>query len=129
MSVVPQPLDRRPTSLASTATAGRAVLVAAVLGTALAYMSDDMLNLAIPSVARDLGATMTEIQWILNAYYVTLVSFVLVAGSIGDITGHRRVFTRGVVLFSLGSLGCAVAPAVLLLVVGRAVQESARRCC
>ena len=105
------------------------MLVAAVLGTALAYMSDDMLNLAIPSVARDLGATMTEIQWILNAYYVTLVSFVLVAGSIGDITGHRRVFTRGVVLFSLGSLGCAVAPAVLPLVVGRAVQESARRCC
>ena len=65
----------------------RAVLVAAVLGTALAYMSDDMLNLAVPSVARDLGATMTDVQWILNAYYVPLVSFVLIAGSIGDIIG------------------------------------------
>jgi EmrB/QacA subfamily drug resistance transporter len=122
MSVVRQPLNGHRSPLASTATAGRAVVVAAVLGTALAYMSDDMLNLAIPSVARDLGATMTDVQWIVNAYYVTLVSFVLVAGSIGDIAGHRRVFTGGLVLFSLGALGCAVAPAVLPLVIGRAVQ-------
>lgn len=49
----------------------RAVLAAAVLGTPLAYMSDEMLNLAIPSVARDLGASMTGVQWILNSYYGT----------------------------------------------------------
>ena len=72
-----------------------AVLAAAVLGTALAYMSDDMLNLAIPSVAHDLHANTTAVQWILNAYYVPLVAFVLVAGSLGDVVGHRRVFTAG----------------------------------
>jgi EmrB/QacA subfamily drug resistance transporter len=101
---------------------GRAVLAAAALGTALAYMSDDMLNLAIPSVARDLGATLTDVQWILNSYYVTLVSFVLIAGCIGDIVGHRRVFTGGLVLFSLGALGCAIAPEVPVLIAGRAAQ-------
>jgi EmrB/QacA subfamily drug resistance transporter len=73
-------------------------------------------------VARDLGATMTDVQWIVNSYYMTLVSFVLVAGSIGDIVGHRRVFTGGLVVFALGALGCAMAPTVPLLVVGRAVQ-------
>lgn len=98
------------------------MLVAAVLGTALAYMSDDMLNLAIPWVARDLGATVTDAQWILNAYYVSLVSCVLVAGSIGDILGHRRVFVGGIVLFSGGAVGCALAPAIGVLVVGRFVQ-------
>jgi MFS family permease len=56
-------------------------------------MSDDMLYLAIPSVARDLHATAAGVQWILNAYYIPLVAFVLVAGSVGDIIGHRRVFT------------------------------------
>jgi MFS family permease len=56
-----------------------AVLAAAVLGTALAYMSDDMLNLAIPSVARDLHASVPAVQWILNAYYIPLVALVLVA--------------------------------------------------
>jgi DHA2 family multidrug resistance protein-like MFS transporter len=97
------------------------VLLAAVLGTALAYMSDDMLNLAIPSVARDLGATVTDAQWILNAYYVSLVSCVLVAGAIGDIVGHRRVFVGGILTFSAGALLCAGAPAVWPMVAGRFV--------
>ena len=87
----------------------RGVLLAAVLGTALAYMSDDMLNLAIPSVARDLDATAAEVQWILNAYYLPLVAFVLVAGSVGDIIGHRRVFRTGLLLFCTGAVGCASA--------------------
>ena len=100
----------------------RAVLVAAVLGTALAYMSDDMLNLAIPWVAEDLRATVTDAQWILNAYYVSLVSCVLIAGSIGDIAGHRRVFVWGILAFSAGAVGCALAPSVWLLVACRFVQ-------
>ena len=100
----------------------RAVLVAAVLGTALAYMSDDMLNLAIPWVAEDLQATVTDAQWILNAYYVSLVSGVLVAGSIGDIAGHRRVFVWGILAFSAGAVGCALAPSVEWLVACRFAQ-------
>jgi EmrB/QacA subfamily drug resistance transporter len=100
----------------------RAVLVAAVLGTALAYMSDDMLNLAIPWVAEDLHATVTDAQWILNAYYVSLVSGVLIAGSIGDIAGHRRVFVWGILAFSAGAVGCALAPSVWWLVTCRFFQ-------
>jgi MFS family permease len=99
-----------------------AVLAAAVLGTALAYMSDDMLNLAIPSVAHDLHANTTAVQWILNAYYVPLVAFVLVAGSLGDVVGHRRVFTAGLLLFGSGAVLCAAAPDVALLIAGRALQ-------
>ncbi|HSK90589.1 MAG TPA: MFS transporter [Euzebyales bacterium] len=99
-----------------------AVLAAAVLGTALAYMSDDMLNLAIPSVAYDLHASTTAVQWILNAYYVPLVAFVLVAGSLGDVVGHRRVFTAGLLLFGSGAVLCAAAPGVALLIAGRALQ-------
>jgi MFS family permease len=94
----------------------RAVLAAAVLGTALAYMSDDMLNLAVPSMARDLGATMTDVQWILNSYYVTLVAFVLVAGSIGDIIGHRRVANPLAPLPLLAVATALVAGAVFVLV-------------
>jgi EmrB/QacA subfamily drug resistance transporter len=121
IGVAPRLGAGRPLS-ASAAGSSRAVLLAAVLGTALAYMSDDMLNLAVPSVAHDLDATMTDVQWILNSYYVTLVSFVLIAGSIGDIVGHRRVFTAGLAAFSLGALVCATAPATAVLVVGRGVQ-------
>jgi EmrB/QacA subfamily drug resistance transporter len=98
------------------------VLLAAVLGTALAYMSDDMLNLAIPSVARDLHATAAGVQWILNAYYIPLVAFVLVAGSLGDIVGHRRVFTVGLLVFCTGAVLCATASDVGQLIAGRALQ-------
>jgi EmrB/QacA subfamily drug resistance transporter len=99
-----------------------AVMSAAVLGTALAYMSDDMLNLAVPSVARDLGADMTGVQWILNAYYVPLVAGTLVAGSVGDRIGHRRVFTAGTAVFVAGALGSALAQTVSWLVGARALQ-------
>ena len=98
------------------------VLVAAVLGTALAYMSDDMLNLAIPSLALELGATMTDIQWVLNAYYVPLVALILIAGSIGDIVGHRRVFIGGLLAFAGGAIVCATSPSIIWLSLGRAVQ-------
>ena len=73
----------------------RAVPLAAVFGAALAYMSDDMLNVALPSVARDLGATVTDAQWILTAHEVALA-----AGAIGDVVGHRRVFAGGILTFS-----------------------------
>ena len=81
-----------------------------------------MLNLAIASVARDLGATVSDVQWIVNGYYVALVSVVLVAGSVGDIVGHRRVFRAGLLLFAAGALACAAAPTVPLLVAGRVLQ-------
>jgi MFS family permease len=101
------------------------VLAAAVLGTALAYMSDDMLNLAIPSVALDLHASAPAVQWILNAYYIPLVALVLVAGALGDVVGHRRVFTTGPLLFGGGAVLCSAAPDVGLLMAGRAVQGAA----
>jgi MFS family permease len=112
----------RSRSFGVSSSTARVVLLAAVLGTALAYMSDDMLNLALPSVARDLEATVTDAQWILNVYYVSLVSCVLAAGAIGDIVGHRRVFVGGILTFSTGAVLCASAPVVWMIVAGRFVQ-------
>ncbi len=64
---------------------GRAVIAAAVLGSALAYMSDDMLNVALPSVSDDLGVGVSEMQWVVNGYFVTMLALMLTAGSFGDI--------------------------------------------
>ena len=75
--------------------AGKAIIAAAVLGSALAYMSDDMLNVALPTVSRDLTVGVTEMQGAVNSYSVTMLSLMLTAGSIGDIKGHRRMFLGG----------------------------------
>ena len=101
---------------------GRAVIVAAVFGSALAYMSDDMLNVALPTLADDLDVGVTGAQWVVNGYFVTMLSLMLIAGSIGDIRGHRRVFLEGLGVFTLGAVVCASAPVIPMLVVGRAIQ-------
>ncbi len=101
---------------------GRAVIAAAVLGSALAYMSDDMLNVALPSVADDLGAGVSEMQWVVNGYFLTMLSLMLVAGSFGDIRGHRRTFLTGLAVFTGGAAVAAVAPTLPPLVAGRAIQ-------
>ncbi len=101
---------------------GRAVVAAVVLGSALAYMSDDMLNVALPSVAGDLQVDVTAMQWVVNGYFITMLSLMLTAGSIGDIRGHRRTFLLGLAVFSCGATVSAIAPVVAALVAGRALQ-------
>ena len=101
---------------------GRAIIAAAVLGSALAYMSDDMLNVALPSVSRELGVGVSEMQWVVNGYFVTMLSLMLTAGSFGDIRGHRRVFLWGLAVFSGGAVVAATAPSIPFLVTGRAIQ-------
>ncbi len=101
---------------------GGAVIAAAVLGSALAYMSDDMLNVALPSVSDDLDVGVSEMQWVVNGYFVTMLSLMLTAGSFGDVRGHRRTFLAGLAVFSAGAMVAATAPSVPLLVAGRALQ-------
>ena len=91
---------------------GRAVIAAAVFGSALAYMSDDMLNVALPTLADDLEVGVTGAQWVVNGYFITMLSLILTAGSIGDIRGHRRTCLEGLGVFIVGAVVCASAPVV-----------------
>ena len=102
--------------------AGRAVIGAVVLGSALAYMSDDMLSVALPTVASDLDVGVSEMQWVVNGYFITMLSLMLTAGSVGDVRGHRRTFLFGLAVFSVGAVAAAAAVSIPLLVVGRGVQ-------
>ena len=90
--------------------AGRWVLAVTVLGSGLAFLDGTVVNVALPAIGRDLDATTSSLQWILNGYLLTLASLILLGGSLGDRYGRRRVFTLGVAWFTLASLLCAVAP-------------------
>ena len=63
-----------------------------------------MLNVALPSVSDDLGVGVSEMQWVVNGYFVTMLSLMLIAGSFGDICGHRRTFLVGLAVFACGAL-------------------------
>ncbi len=100
----------------------RAVLVATVVGSSLAFIDGAVVNVALPALQASFGASAALVQWVMNAYLLMLGSLVLVGGAAADRYGRRRVFVLGVALFALASLACAAAPSAALLVVARAVQ-------
>jgi EmrB/QacA subfamily drug resistance transporter len=100
----------------------RGALVSAILGSAVVAVDATVVNVALPTIANELGGGLAGQQWVANAYLLTLSSLILVSGSLADIYGERRVFTLGVAGFGLSSLLCALAPSVELLVVARALQ-------
>jgi EmrB/QacA subfamily drug resistance transporter len=103
----------------------RWTLVATILGSSLAFVDSTVVNVAIPSLARDLGAGASGAQWTVAAYLLPLAAFVLVGGAMGDRFGHRRIFLVGVSLFAFASLGCGLAVTLGQLLAARAMQGAA----
>src|SRR5918912_3773800 len=97
-------------------------LVATILGSGIALLDATIVNVALPAIDRDLGGGLAGQQWVSNAYLLTLGSLILVAGSLADLYGERRVFSIGVGGFGVVSLLCALAPSIGVLIAGRALQ-------
>ena len=103
-------------------TTGRAVVAAATLGSGMALLDGTVVNVALRTIGRDLGASLQQLQWITNAYLLTLASLILLGGSFGDRFGRRRVFVIGVVWFAAASVLCGAAPNPEVLIAARAFQ-------
>ena len=101
---------------------GRWVLLATVLGSALAGIDATVVNIALPTIGRELHGGFSSLQWAVNAYTLTLASFILLGGALGDRYGRRRVFLVGVIWFALASALCAAVPNMALLIAARALQ-------
>jgi EmrB/QacA subfamily drug resistance transporter len=102
--------------------AGRWLLAVTIAGSGMAFLDSTVVNVALPKIGEDLNASTSSLQWILNGYLLTLASLILLGGSLGDRLGRRLVFQVGVVLFTLASLLCAIAPNVELLIFARLIQ-------
>jgi EmrB/QacA subfamily drug resistance transporter len=97
-------------------------LVSAILASTIAAVDSSAVNVALPAIGRDLGGGFAAQQWVANAYLLTLSALILLAGSLTDRLGERRVFLAGVSGFGLGSILCALAPSVGVLIIARALQ-------
>jgi EmrB/QacA subfamily drug resistance transporter len=97
-------------------------LVATILGSSMAFIDASVVNVALPTIGRDLGLGLAGRQWIFLAYSLALASFYLVGGATGDRYGHRRVFLWGVVGFAAASALAGAAPTGGLLIAARALQ-------
>ncbi|SEK73556.1 MFS transporter [Streptacidiphilus jiangxiensis] len=85
-------------------------------------LDNTIVNVALPSIARDLGGDVSSLQWVVDAYVVVLASLLILGGSMGDRFGRRRVFQTGLALFTLGSLACSLAPGLGWLIGARMLQ-------
>lgn len=101
---------------------GRWTLAATVTGSALAFLNATIVNVALPAIGRDLDAGFGALQWIVNGYTLSLAALLLLAGSLGDRYGRRRVFVAGVVWFAAASVLCSLAPGAGWLVAARLLQ-------
>jgi len=100
----------------------RLTLVAAILGSTVVFLDSTVVNVGLPAIADDLDAGLAGQQWVVEAYMLTLVSLLLVGGSLGDQFGRRRVFVAGLLGFAATSVLCAIAPTVGILIGARALQ-------
>lgn len=102
--------------------AQRWTLLAAIVGSGLAFVDGTVVNVALPAIQRQLHASSADAQWVMESYALFLAALLLVGGALGDRFGRRRMFMLGVALFTLASIGCAAAPGVGMLIGARAIQ-------
>ncbi|MDQ1575186.1 MAG: hypothetical protein QOH55_336 [Microbacteriaceae bacterium] len=100
----------------------RRVLIVAILASFVAFLDASAINVALPAISRELGGGLPLQQWVVDAYLVTLGSFILIAGSLSDVFGRQRILLVGITGFGVMSLLCAVAPTGVFLIVSRALQ-------
>jgi EmrB/QacA subfamily drug resistance transporter len=100
----------------------RTVLAVAVLATFIAFLDGSVVTVALPAIGRDLGGGLAAQQWVVDAYLLTLGSVILLAGSLSDLFGRRRVLFWGLLGFAAASALCALAPTAEVLIVARGLQ-------
>ncbi len=100
----------------------RLTLVATILGSTIVFLDSTVVNVALPAIQEDLDTGLAGQQWVVEAYMLTLVSLLLVGGSLGDLYGRRRMFVIGLTGFAITSVLCAIAPTDEALVAARGLQ-------
>jgi EmrB/QacA subfamily drug resistance transporter len=98
------------------------VLVAAVLGSSMAFIDSSVVNVALPKMESDLATTLSAMTWVINAYTLCMSALLLIGGAAADQLGRRRIFITGLSIFAVASVGCGLAPEVKILILARAVQ-------
>jgi EmrB/QacA subfamily drug resistance transporter len=101
---------------------GRWIIAATVLGSSMAFLDSTVVNVALPTIGKELNTTLAGLQWVVTSYTLTLAGLILLGGALGDRFGRRRVFLIGVTWFAITSALCGLAPNIQVLIAARALQ-------
>ncbi|HEU5236338.1 MAG TPA: MFS transporter, partial [Pyrinomonadaceae bacterium] len=125
MNLLPSPCDegiiqaRKPATTECGKVQRRWTLAATILGSSMAFIDGTVVNVALPALQKNLSATVTQVQWVIEAYTLFLAALLLFGGSLGDLFGRKKIYGIGVALFALASVWCGLAPNIHQLIVAR----------
>src|SRR6476646_9657101 len=114
--------DRGAAAAAERTASVRWALASLSLAMLLSSLGTSIANVGLPTLAQAFNASFPEVQWIVIAYLLAITTLIVSAGRLGDLTGRRRLLLAGIVLFTLASVLCGVAPTLWLLIAARAAQ-------
>src|ERR687895_2460666 len=97
-------------------------LAAVSFGLFMIMLDNTVVNVALPAIQRDLGADLSELQWVVTGYALTFAALMLIGGKVADAYGRRRIFVLGIVVFTIASLWCGLADSGDMLIAERVVQ-------
>jgi EmrB/QacA subfamily drug resistance transporter len=100
----------------------RWTLAATILGSSMVFIDGTVVNVALPALQSKLNATVTDVQWVIEAYTLFLAALLLLGGSLGDHFGRKRIYAIGVMIFALASVWCGLTPTIQQLILARAAQ-------
>ncbi len=100
----------------------RWTLAATILGSSMVFIDGTVVNVALPALQQNLNATVTDVQWVVEAYTLFLAALLLLGGSLGDEFGRKKIYAIGVLLFAAASVWCGLAPNIHQLIIARATQ-------
>lgn len=100
----------------------RLVLIVSILASFVAFLDGSVVNVALPAISKDLGGGLTAQQWVVDAYLIMLGALILIAGSLSDLFGRKKVLLAGLLGFGAASILCAIAPTAGFLIAARALQ-------
>ncbi len=115
-------LDNRQHNFPLNSSTGKWTLLSTILPSSMAFIDSTALNVILPSLQRDLGASGTDLFWVLNSYLLMLAALIIVGGGLGDKLGRVKIFKIGIVIFIIGSALCGFSPDIYSLIVFRTVQ-------
>src|ERR1041385_2082103 len=114
--------SRKPARTACGKAQRRWTLAATILGSSMAFIDGTVVNVALPALQSNLNATVTDVQWVVEAYTLLLAALLLLGGSLGDRYGRKKIYAIGIVVFALASVWCGLAPNIQQCIISRAAQ-------
>jgi EmrB/QacA subfamily drug resistance transporter len=114
--------SRKPATTACGRRQRRWTLVATILGSSMVFIDGTVVNVALPALQSKLNATVTDVQWVVEAYTLFLAALLLLGGSLGDRFGRKKIYAIGIGVFALASIWCGLTPTIGQLIIARAAQ-------